>query len=227
VSSPGANAPFQQLEVKMARMMIVGLAAMRLLACGQSAQSPQAGANVNATPSRTLAHGTTIDVTTSRTITSRSDEAGQSLMTTVDADVKNSSGRVVIPAGSTVELVITEISPAKSKSAQDGTLTLRVADVTVAGKSYPLDAEVTSVSHTLKGRGVTAGEVEKTAAGAAIGAVAGRVIGGNAKGTIIGAVVGGAGGAVVANETASRDVVVNAGSPIELTLTGPLTVASR
>jgi hypothetical protein len=138
-----------------------------------------------------------------------------------------SSGRVVIPAGSTVELVITEISPAKSKSAQDGTLTLRVADVTVAGKSYPLDAEVTSVSHTLKGRGVTAGEVEKTAAGAAIGAVAGRVIGGNAKGTIIGAVVGGAGGAVVANETASRDVVVNAGSPIELTLTSPLTVASR
>jgi len=211
----------------MARMLIAGLAAMRLMACGQAAQSPQAGANVNSTPNHTLAHGTTIDVTTSRTITSRSDKAGQSLMTTVDADVKNSAGRVVIPAGSTVELVITEISPARSRSAQDGTLTLRVADVTVAGKSYPLDAEVTSVSHTLKGRGVTTGEVEKTAAGAAIGAVAGRVIGGNSKGTVIGAVVGGAGGAVVANETASRDVVVNAGSPIELTLTGPLTVASR
>lgn len=208
----------------MARMMILGLAAARLMACGQT---PEAGAHVNTTPNRTLADGTTIDVTTSRTISSRSDEAGQSLMTTVDADVKNSSGRVVIPAGSTVELVITEISPAKSRSAKDGSLTLRVADVTVAGKSYPLDAEVTAVSHTLKGRGVTAGEVEKTAAGAAIGAVAGRVIGGNSKGTIIGAVVGGAGGAVVANETASRDVVVNAGSPIQLTLTGPLTVASR
>ena len=119
-------------------------------------------------------------------------------MTTVDADVKNNSGRVVIPAGSTVELVITEISPAKSRSAKDGTLTLRVADVTVRGKSYPLDAVVSSVSHTLQGRGVTAGEVEKTAAGAAIGAVAGRVIGGDSKGTIIGAVIGGAGGAVVA-----------------------------
>jgi hypothetical protein len=207
--------------------MILGLAAARLMACGQAAQSPQAGANVNTSPTHTLANGATINVTTSRTITSRSDEAGQSLMTTVDADVKNSAGRVVIPAGSKVELVITEISPAKSRSAKDGSLTLRVANVTVAGKTYPLDAEVTSVSHTLKGRGVTAGEVEKTAAGTAVGAIAGTIIGGNSKGTIIGAAVGTAGGAVVANETASRDVVVNAGSPIELTLTGPLTVASR
>ena len=207
----------------MTRMMIVGLAATRLMACGTATQ---ADAGANAPANRTLAHGATIDVTTSRTITSRSDEAGQSLMTTVDADVKNGSGRVVIPAGSTVELVITEISPAKSRSAADGSLTLRVADVTVRGKSYPLDAVVSSVSHTLKGRGVTAGEVEKTAAGTAIGAIAGTIIGGNSKGTIIGAAVGTAGGAVVANETASRDVVVNAGSPIELTLTGPLTVAA-
>ena len=66
--------------------------------------------------------------------------------------------------------------------------------------------------------------MEKVAAGAAIGAVAGRVIGGDSKGTIIGAAVGTAGGAIVANETASRDVVVAAGSPIELTMTGPLTV---
>jgi hypothetical protein len=207
----------------MARLMIIGLVAARLMACGPATQ---AGAGGSAPVNRTLAHGTTVDVTTSRTITSRSDAAGQSLMTTVDADVKNGSGRVVIPAGSTVELVITEISPAKSKSAQDGSLTVRVADVTVRGKSYPLAAEVTSVSHTLKGRGVTAGEVEKVAAGTAIGAIAGTIIGGNSKGTIIGAAVGTAGGAVVANETASRDVVVNAGSPIELTLTGPLTVGA-
>jgi hypothetical protein len=226
VSNPGANAPFQSLEVKMARMMIVGLAAMRLMACGQATQGTPAAAVHTAPANRTLANGATVDVTTSRAITSRSDEAGQSLMTTVDADVKNGSGRVVIPAGANVELVITEISPAKSRSAKDGTLTLRVQDVTVRGKSYPLDAVISSVSHTLQGRGVTAGEVEKTAAGTAIGAIAGTIIGGNSKGTIIGAAVGTAGGAIVANETASRDVVVNAGSPIELTLTGPLTVAA-
>ncbi len=208
----------------MANMMMAGLVAINFLACGPGTPAGTAGTTATKT---TLANGTTIDVTTSRTITSRTDEAGQSLMTTVDADVKNSAGKIVIPAGSTVELVITEISPAKTKSAKDGTLTLRVGDVTVHGKSYPLAAEVTAVSHTLKGRGVTVGEVEKTAAGTAIGAIAGTIIGGDSKGTIIGAAVGTAGGAIVANETASRDVVIVAGSPIELTLTGPLTVAAR
>jgi hypothetical protein len=73
---------------------------------------------------------------------------------------------------------------------------------------------------------VTAGEVEKVAVGTAVGAVAGRIIGGNAKGTIIGAAIGAAGGTVVAVHTASRDVVVAAGTPVGITLTGPFTVAS-
>jgi hypothetical protein len=208
----------------MTNMMMAGIAAALLATCAPAANEQATG---GAAPNRTLKSGTTIDVTTSRAITSRSDEAGQVLLTTVDADVKNSSGRVVIPAGSSVALVITQIEPAKTKSAKDGSLTLRVGSVSVGGRSYPLAAEVTAVSHTLKGRGVTAGEVEKVAAGAAIGAVAGRVIGGDSKGTIIGAAVGTAGGAIVANETASRDVVVVAGSPIELTMTGPLTVPAQ
>lgn len=209
----------------MIRLMIAGIAAAAFSTCAPAANETASGGGAAA--SKTLKSGTTIDVTTTRTITSRSDAAGQTLMTTVDADVKNSAGRVAIPAGSSVALVITEIEPAKTKSAKDGSLTLRVDNVSVGGRSYPLAAEVTAVSHTLKGRGVTVGEVEKVAAGTAIGAVAGRVIGGDSKGTIIGAAVGTAGGAIVANETASRDVVVAAGSPIELTLTGPLTVPAR
>jgi hypothetical protein len=39
--------------------------------------------------------------------------------------------------------------------------------------------------------------------------------------------VGAAGGTAVAIQTASRDVVVSAGSPVVITLTGPLTLASR
>ena len=147
------------------------------------------------------------------------------MSTTVDADTKDGSGRIVIPAGSVLELTIGEITPAKNRGQEDGTLTLQVAGVTVRGQRYPLNAQVTSVSHTLKGRGVTVGEVEKVAVGTAIGAVAGRVIGGNTKGAIIGGAVGAAGGTVVAIQTASRDVVVSAGTPITVTLTGPLTVA--
>jgi len=232
----------------MTRTMLVGLALLGVLACGQRKQdvagSDSGGRNLELAPTsgggrlddrpvihspstRTLATGATIDATMGQTITSRTNKAGETVTTTVDADVKDVRGRVVIPAGSTVELTITEIQPAKNKSQADGTLTLQVTGVTVRGRHYPIAAEVTSVSHTLKGRGVTAGEVEKVAVGTAIGAVAGRVIGGNTKGAIIGGAVGAAGGTVVAIQTASRDAVVSEGTPVVIALTGPLTVSSK
>jgi hypothetical protein len=171
----------------MTNMMMTALAASLLATCAPAATDVAGGgAGGGTSAGRTLANGTQISVTTTRMITSRSDEAGQTLMTTVDADVKNASGRVVILAGSALALTITEISPARTKSAADGSLTLAVTSVTVRGTTYPLAAKVTSVDHTLKGRGVTLGEVEKVAAGAAIGAVAGRVIGGDSKGTTSG-----------------------------------------
>jgi hypothetical protein len=89
---------------------------------------------------------------------------------------------------------------------------------------YPVSAEVTGLHHQLRGRGVTAGEVEKVGAGTAIGAVLGRVLGGNSRGAIIGGAVGAAGGTAVAVQTASRDVVVPAGAPVTIRLTGALVV---
>jgi hypothetical protein len=60
--------------------------------------------------------------------------------------------------------------------------------------------------------------VAKVGAGTAIGAVAGRVIGGNTKGAVIGGLIGGAIGTQRAIETHDRDVIVPAGSRVELTL---------
>lgn len=207
---------------------------MALLACGQGTQvvadkkadGAASGSTRSDRPStRTLGAGGTIDATMSQTITSRSSKPGETVSTTVDADTKDARGRVVIPAGSVLELTITEITPAKNRGQKDGTLVLQVAGVTVRGQRYPVDGRVTTVSHTLQGRGVTVGEVEKVAVGTAIGAVAGQVIGGNTRGAVIGGVVGAAGGTAVAIQTASRDVVVSAGSGVTITLTGPLTVA--
>jgi hypothetical protein len=210
--------------------MLAGITLLGLLACGKStpevAVADTAAHGSGSGSTRTLVTGSTIDATMGRTITSRSTKAGETVQTTVDTDVKDASGRVVIPAGSIVELTITEIQPAKNRGQADGTLTIQVTGVKVRGQDYPIAAEVTSVSHTLKGRGVTAGEVEKVAVGTAIGAVAGRIIGGNTKGAVIGGVIGAAGGTAVAIQTASRDVVVVEGTPLTLTLTGPLTVSS-
>lgn len=211
----------------MTRGMLAVLAVTGLLACGPTKLETAEGETGGRNSELALKRGTTINVTMGETITSRSSVAGETVTTTVDADVKDAGGRVVIPAGSTVDLTIVEITPARNKSQADGSLTLQVTGVTIRGRGYPLAGEVTEVAHTLEGRGVTVGEVEKVAVGTAIGAVAGRIIGGNSKGTIIGGAVGAAGGTAVAIETASRDVVVSAGAPVVITLTGPLTLASR
>lgn len=175
----------------------------------------------------TLGSNTSIEATTQRTISSRNDKAGESFTATVSSDVKNGQGRVVIPAGSTINLTITELQAANDKGKADGRITVLVSSVTVEGRTYPISAGITSMAHTLKGRGVGAAEVEKTAAGAVLGGIAGRIIGGDKKGTVIGAVVGGAAGAAIAVQTANRDVVVVAGTPMVITLNEPVTVTVR
>ncbi|MDQ3427428.1 MAG: hypothetical protein M3477_06315, partial [Gemmatimonadota bacterium] len=52
----------------------------------------------------------------------------------------------------------------------------------------------------------------------AAGGIVGRVIGGNTKGAVIGGILGGAIGTQRAVETQDRDVVVLAGSRVEVTL---------
>ncbi len=175
--------------------------------------------------SRSLAPGTTIPATMRETIHSRHNQAGQTVTARVTADVRNAAGSVVIPAGSTVEMTIAELRPATSKSQADGQLALRVNALMINGRTYPVSAEVTRLHHQLRGRGVSAGEVEKVGVGTAVGAVLGRVIGGNTKGAVIGGAVGAAGGTAVAVQTASRDVVVPAGTPVTISLTGPLAVS--
>ena len=175
---------------------------------------------------RALGAGTLIEAAISDSINSRHDKAGKTVTAAVARDVKDRAGRVVIPAGSVVTLTVTELAPAKSKSAADGKLALQATSVNVKGRIYALDADVDPVAHELKGRGVTAGEVEKVGVGTAIGAIGGRIIGGNTKGAVIGGVVGAGAGTAVAVQTASRDVIVRPGTPVKITLRGTL-VASR
>lgn len=178
------------------------------------------------TTSPSLAPGTSIRAVMRETIHSRHDKAGETVTARVVADVRDADGRVVIPAGSTAEMTITELRPATSKSQADGRLALRVNALMINGRTYPVSAEVTRLHHQLRGRGVSAGEVEKVGVGTAVGAVLGRVLGGNTKGAVIGGAVGAAGGTAVAIQTASRDVVVPAGTPVTIALTGPLAVSA-
>jgi hypothetical protein len=127
---------------------------------------------------RRLAIGSRINATWGRTISSRTNKAGETVTIIVTSDVKDDRGNVVIPSGATIELLITELAPATSRSDSVGKVALTVTSTMIRGRSYSLQGDVTSV-----------------------------------------------GGAAVAARTASRDVVVNVGTAVVITLTGPLTVA--
>lgn len=174
----------------------------------------------------TLASGTSVEVTSVDTITSRHNKAGETMTATVIDAVKDASGHIAIPAGSIVVLKIVEIKPAENKSSKDGTLELEVVSVSVRGTDVPVFGRVDSVEHFLKGRGVTGGDVAKAGGGAAGGAVVGGLVG-KGKGAVIGAIIGGAVGTAVAVQTADRDVVIPAGGLIRFVLTGDLVVPAK
>jgi hypothetical protein len=173
--------------------------------------------------SRSLAAGTSLTATTTAEISSKTNKVGDTVTATVASDVKDASGRVVIPAGSEVTLKVTAIKVSENKSDKTGTLTLQPTQVSINGQSHPLTASIQQVDTKLQGRSTSAGDIAKPAAGVAVGAVLGRVIGGSTKGAIIGGVLGGAVGAQRAVETKDRDVVLPEGTAVTISLDAPLT----
>jgi hypothetical protein len=155
---------------------------------------------------------------TTAEIRSHKNKVGDTVMAKISSDVKDASGRVVIPAGSEVALKVTAIKESENKSDTTGTLTLQPTSVTISGQSYPLAARIEGVSTKLEGRKTNAGDIAKVGGGAAAGAILGRVLGGSTKGAVIGGVIGGAVGTQRAVETKDRDVVVPAGTTVTLVL---------
>jgi hypothetical protein len=188
---------------------------------GASSPSPSTAASSAPPASRSLSSGATISASTTAEISSVKNKVGDTVTATVANDVKDNSGRVVIPAGSDVTLKVTAIKVSENKSDKTGTLTLQPTSVTVNGTSYPISARIDSIGTHLQGRKTGAGDIAKPAAGAAVGAVVGRVLGGSTKGAIIGGVLGGAVGAQRAVETKDRDVVLPEGTTVVLVLEQP------
>lgn len=193
-----------------------------------SAPRPSAPAPSQPAPSRpaaapSLAAGTSFTATALDSISSRYNKVGQTMTVEVASDVRNSAGKVVIPAGSVVTLRIAAIAPSENKSDPTGTLSLVPVSVAIGGTSHDVTGRVTSVESTLKGRGVTAGDAAKVGAGAAAGGVVGQVIGKKTAPTVIGAVVGAAAGAAIASQSADRDVVVAPGAKVVIVLTETFT----
>ena len=187
----------------------------------KTAAKPVAKAS-SKTSSPTLSSGTSIAAKFDAGISSRTHKAGQKLTGTVASDVKDKSGRVVIPAGSKVHMMITAIHESERKSDKTGKLVLTPTKVVIAGKSYPLSGSAIALDRTLKDRKTNAGDLAKVGMGAGAGALLGTAVtGGSTKGAVIGGVAGAAVGTQRAIETQDRDVVVPAGSRLKVTLGAP------
>ncbi len=176
-----------------------------------------------ASAARTLPAGTEVRATVSTEISSKTHKQGQTVAARVASDVRDAQGRVVIPAGSTVNLTLTSIRESENKSDNTGTLTLAASSVEINGTTHDLSGNVTGLATELRDRPTAVGDVAKVGGGAAAGAVVGRVLGGGSKGAIIGGVIGGAVGAQRANETQDRDVILPAGSTVVVTLDNTFT----
>ncbi len=174
---------------------------------------------------RSIEAGTTVALSASTEFSTKTHKVGQTVTATVTADITNPDGKVVIPAGATVTLSIVELAVSENKD-DKGKVVLKATSISFGGASYDLDGATTEVEHTLKGRGVQAGDAAKVGAGAAAGAIVGRVLGGKKKGAVVGGVIGAAAGTAVAVNSADRDVIVSPGAKIVLKLRALFSVKS-
>src|SRR5262249_10280757 len=142
--------------------------------------------------------GTQIVVRTSENIDERAVD-GRVYAGVVDQDVLDGSGRLAVPQGSPVELMV--------RGGRDGDLILDLESVVVDGERYAVRAEATRVDAPPQ----TSNDGKRTAIYAGGGALLGTIVGaiaGGGKGAAIGAATGAAAGAGASILTHGREVRV-------------------
>ena len=182
---------------------------------GDSAQTAPAGpTEINTTRAGLIPAGQELDVRLQTALNSETATPEQRFEAVTAVDVMQ-NGTVLIPAGSVVRGVVTDVKR-PGRIDRVGSLTLSFDQVTVRGRSYPIRAMATGVFES--------GGIREEAGTAGVGAGAGAIIGGligGVKGAVLGAVIG-AGGAIAATE--GKDVNIPAGSIVRIRMDSPVTI---
>jgi outer membrane lipoprotein SlyB len=160
--------------------------------------------------------GTLIAVRTNESIQVRSRD-NRIFYGTVDADVVGGNGRLAIPRGSQVEMIVRE--------APDHDLILDLDSVVINGERYGIDSDPNRIESGDARDGVGANKRtgEFVGGGAVIGSIIGAIAGGG-KGAAIGAAAGAAAGASTQTLTRGREVRVPAEAIVTFRLERPLVV---
>jgi hypothetical protein len=198
------NAKFQSRGLSLA--LAFATVAALCLAPAVSSVSAQSGGTIDA--------GMTIPVRTNEEINASTSD-GRVFTGSVSEDVRDRQGRVAIPRGAYVELMV--------RNSGNNEYTLDIESVTINGRRLGVDA-ATSVRAEKEGVGVNERTGRYVGGGAAIGAIIGAITGG-AKGAAIGGGVGAAAGAGAQVLTKGKNVNVPAESQVTFRLEQPLRTA--
>jgi hypothetical protein len=203
-------------------IQVVALAgAVGAIGCGATRTAPVATAppptgptEVNTTQRGAIPAGQELDVRLQTALSSETAMPEQRFEALTAADVTQ-DGQVLIPAGSRVRGVVTDVKR-PGRIDRVGSLTLSFDQMEVRGRTHPIRAMATQVFES--------GGIREEAGTAGVGAGAGAVLGGllgGLKGAVLGAAIG-AGGAIAATE--GKDVTLPPGSIIRIRLDQPVNV---
>ena len=170
----------------------------------------------------TIAAGTTLNLHASDKVCTNSNAVGDHVTATLDGAVSGTNG-ATIPSGATVNMTVTQLKRSENSS-DPVVITFAVNSVTFGGKTYPLDASVTSASIDRIRDEPKSKDAQKVAVGAVAGAIAGKLIGKSTKGAVIGGAAGAAAGAAAAAQTANYQGCIPSGGSIVVKLNSAATV---
>lgn len=180
-----------------------------------STQAPANPEVVNDAPRGTVPAGQEVDVRLRSTLSSETAQVEQRFETTTVVDLRQ-NGRVLVPAGSVVRGVVSDVDKA-GRIDRSGSLTLSFDQITVNGRERDIRGSATQI---FESKGIRA-DAPVAGAGAGVGGIVGGIIGG-VKGAILGAVIG-AGGAVAATD--GKDITLPAGSIVRIRLDSPVRIS--
>lgn len=184
-----------------------------------SAEAEGPGARVEG---RSIAGGTTFDVTLNQELSTRTSQVGDLYSATLVHPLTD--GRlVIVPAGATVLGQVTVVQKSGGQG-QQAVLSLSINEVSFDGETYPLQASIVEANPETRSRSSTGAKAAKIGGAAVAGAILGGIIGGNATGAIIGTAVGGAAGTAIVLGTEDVDAVLLRGSRMTLRLDAPLEI---
>jgi len=160
--------------------------------------------------------GTEMDVRLSGRLNSGMAKVEDRFEATTLVDV-NVGGRTVVPAGSVMRGVVTDVEPA-TRTNRTARLTLSFDQLTSNGRAYPIRGTVTQA---IEGEGLR-GEAGRIGTGAGVGAIIGGILGGF-RGALAGILIG-AGGTIAATE--GKEVELPQGSVLRVRIDSPVQITT-